>query len=337
MVDPLLPAIAGAANQLPAATRSRTVRNILKVLGLWLFPLETRRAIDDIADLESRETIRKALDKAAADQLVADPEIVGRYAARFASDAAIRQRNIEEIARMAIEETSAQGTHDYPDEESETPDIDDGWRMKFTSFAEGVSDDDMRRVWARLLAGEIKAPGSYSFQTMRLLAEMDRTIAEVFRDLSSTVIAGNAIYVSNVQQWQQGDLYLNTILLQNAGLIGERAGTSNRELRRDAIGQNFIYGNRYGAVMYSPSAPKKLYIPIIQLTESGKQLFRLLPDQDERFVIREICQSLSGQGMNPSGSFCFIGPRRDENDVTIIAAQEYLWGNAEDVIRLRAT
>jgi hypothetical protein len=67
-----------------------------------------------------------------------------------------------------------------PEEESEKR-IDDDWMNQFSRFAEDASSDDLRQIWGRVLAGEIRKAGSFSRHTLRFIAELDTTDSRKLR------------------------------------------------------------------------------------------------------------------------------------------------------------
>ena len=50
------------------------------------------------------------------------------------------------------------------------------------------SSEDMQRRFARVLAGEIEKPGSYSILTLKTLGELDQNIATLFKKLCSACV-----------------------------------------------------------------------------------------------------------------------------------------------------
>jgi hypothetical protein len=56
-----------------------------------------------------------------------------------------------------------------------------------------ASDEDVAVMWSRILAGQIRQPGRFSFQTLAVLPEIDRDLAEKFVALSYFLIDGDAV------------------------------------------------------------------------------------------------------------------------------------------------
>jgi hypothetical protein len=57
---------------------------------------------------------------------------------------------------------------------------DPTFTMRLLGYAEGMADPYLQELWGRVLAGEIKQPGSYSLRTLDVLSAMTQTEAKRF-------------------------------------------------------------------------------------------------------------------------------------------------------------
>lgn len=85
-----------------------------------------------------------------------------------------RQQNIA----AAVEEAA----HELDDEEVHDHEPDHDWTARFFEYVQDVSEDDVRKIWARILAGEVRSPGSVSLRTLSILRNMSRREAELFKE-----------------------------------------------------------------------------------------------------------------------------------------------------------
>ena len=85
-----------------------------------------------------------------------------------------RQHNTEGIIRRTIEELK-----DEQEVPTERPDAD--WISRFFRIAEDVTTERMQLLWGRVLAGELKRPGTFSLRTLEVLRNMTQAEAELFR------------------------------------------------------------------------------------------------------------------------------------------------------------
>lgn len=101
-----------------------------------------------------------------------------RAAHRLIEEEAQRQRNMEDITAKAVP---------HLDEDANPADVEDDWIVNFFDKSRIVSDNEMQQLWSRILAGEANSPGSYAKRTVNLLADLDKSEAELFAKLCGFV------------------------------------------------------------------------------------------------------------------------------------------------------
>lgn len=97
-----------------------------------------------------------------------------------------KQRNIESITSHAAEHLVREETV------SPTP-LDEDWISTFFSNAENVSTEKMQQLWASILSGEIKSPGSFSLRTLDLMRRFSQEDATAIEKISNFVFNFNGI------------------------------------------------------------------------------------------------------------------------------------------------
>lgn len=76
-----------------------------------------------------------------------------------------REINLRAIALLArAESVSDEAVSDEP--------VNDQWAARWVDGAQDVSDKELRILWAKILAGEVKRPGSFSLHTISYLKNM---------------------------------------------------------------------------------------------------------------------------------------------------------------------
>ena len=124
---------------------------------------------------------RIAQAQAEADRIQATSQIEisalqRRAVERFFIEEAKKQQNIESITEKAllqIQETAEPGK------------VEDDWITNFFDKCRLISDVEMQTLWSKVLAGEANNPGQYSKRTVSLLSSLDKSDAELFRNLGS--------------------------------------------------------------------------------------------------------------------------------------------------------
>ena len=105
-----------------------------------------------------------------------------------------RQSNIESVVLQAASELEDKHVEDHE------PDHD--WTARFFNDIQDVSTKETQLLYAKILAGEVKRPGSTSIKTLSLLRDLDQPTAMLFRVFCSACISlftdGNHILAARV-------------------------------------------------------------------------------------------------------------------------------------------
>ena len=142
----------------------RLIEKISDATGVLYEPTRIKRR----ANAEAKAAIMQA----EADVEVAD--IQKRAAQRFVNEQVRWQANMEEV----IEKASP-----LVEDDASPEDMENDWLLNFFDKSRMVSDDEMQEIWARVLAGEVNAPGAYSRKAVNILSDMDKSDAELFNTL----------------------------------------------------------------------------------------------------------------------------------------------------------
>lgn len=91
-----------------------------------------------------------------------------------------QQQNIEAIMLRAVQ---------YCSDNSITDRADQDWFSHFISLAEDISNKTMQGLWAKILAGEISQPGSFSLKTLQAFRNMSITEAKLLAKACSLAMS----------------------------------------------------------------------------------------------------------------------------------------------------
>jgi hypothetical protein len=147
------------------------------------------------------------------------PALSDRTASREKHQELKRQQNLESVAASAAEELKEDAN--VPDNRPE-PD----WVNRFFEIAAGVSTEQMQYLWGKILAGEIRAPGSFSLRTLDVLRSVSKEEAENFVKLGQYVFRAEskAFYIdpeAYIFKKDGAPKFLEILALKDAGLIFE--------------------------------------------------------------------------------------------------------------------
>jgi hypothetical protein len=171
-------AVVNGTTAVPRAV-AKLIETVCDQVGLATRPWHTRRQGQAEADLlvanaDAGAEIAAIEAKAA----VAVQNVHERAAERVRKKEARRQCNIEAIANEA-----ARHVPEAVVDEAVDPD----WTANFFEQCQDVSSEQMRTVWAKLLAGEVARPGTFSLRTLAAVKLMNLTDADLFTRFCSMV------------------------------------------------------------------------------------------------------------------------------------------------------
>ena len=110
-------------------------------------------------------------------------------------------------------------------------DIDEDWLFEFMGCCQDVSDQQMQVIWSKLLAGEIREPGSFSKRTLHVLRQLSEVEAVHFQNLCRQVFldrnSGRGIVVLELETLEEE---ITAQLIDSQLLSPE-----SREIRGDKI------------------------------------------------------------------------------------------------------
>ena len=106
-----------------------------------------------------------------------------------------RHRNIASAVRDAA--TALEG-ETVPDHE---PDHD--WTARFFEYVQDISSEDVRTIWARILAGEVRSPAGVSMHTLSILRNLSSRQASLFAEamryrIDDFIVKGACLRASDI-------------------------------------------------------------------------------------------------------------------------------------------
>lgn len=128
-------------------------------------------------DIRDRSDARSLVSRAIAEQVATsatqDPDVIDRAMRSMVNRAYISQTNKEAVASLALEDLKEAP----PPPQSEGP--SDDWMNKFERYAEDASSDDLRMMFGKILANEIREPGAITPSTMHFVSMLDGETARL--------------------------------------------------------------------------------------------------------------------------------------------------------------
>ena len=214
-----------------------------------------------------------------------------------------RHHNIGSVVGQAAELLSDK---DVPERE---PDHD--WTARFFGEVQDVSSDEMRTIWAKILAGEVEKPGSTSARTLTILKNLDSRSASLFNTLCSVCVSlrpvGDIVLDARVPSMggqpaqnclQKYGLSFDSLnILNEYGLIisdynsyygyGISIGISTGASEQEAVRIPFTFQNRFWVLEPMPrfGFGDEFRVSGVALTQAGHELQRVIdPEPNHQFL-----------------------------------------------------
>jgi len=266
-----------------ALIRNRATAAIMHLIGSYASDVlaKSQSAKDE---RDARSTIIAAVAKAAGEKAASDPEVVDRMINRLAGAEVRKQENREAVAVEAIEHLS-EATEEI---DQTARNVDEDWLNIFGDFAERASAESVRDLWARVLAGEIRRPGTFSLFTLHFISLLDAHSAALINKILPWVVDFD--WIPNGCK-SHGIQISDLIFLEQIGFCS----ATDETLAMHFEPQNGIQALRMGELaMVVDNDGKKLSIGASPLSLAGKELCKIIRAEPEIDGMIEIVK-----GKNP--------------------------------------
>lgn len=250
------------------------IEKISEAVGGAFRPSQIRRVARAEADAEK---IRAAAD-------IEVTELQRRALNRFINEEAQRQANIESITRLALPDVS-------PDAKPEG--IESDWITKFFEQCRLISDEDMQKLWAKILAGQANRPGSFSKRTVALVAALEKSDVETFEKLSAFAWGPHQtplVFDVTAEIYKRGGIRFRELCdLDDVGLI-RYSGTSPQIA-------NLVCQGNIIQVTFSKSEGNQLTAGHVMLSKLGLQLAPLCRPNPIKGFVEYVVEQLRHQAV----------------------------------------
>ena len=259
------------------------------------------KAAEIRAGTEARIKITKNIATQIDQQMKVAPEYARRAVKKYGQKILREQVNLDEISAVAANELNKAASKSSTDQTTSTENgegqtINDDWLNSFEEEARQKSTEEMQLLFGRILAGEIRKPGTYSIRTVKTLGELDQKVAILFKKLCSVCIVlevPNNEYIIDVR----------------APSLGGNAGSN--ALSKYGLGFNQLNMlNEYGLIISDYNSWRDYNLSIVNKDNPVLLLFRhqgrcwaLLPSQErekkEEFRVSGVALSQAGRELFP--------------------------------------
>ena len=190
-----------------ARNASKAFRQLCSAAVEWPSAFFKGKASERHAITAADTKITEAVTDQIIQQIKVSPEYAQIAVKKYVEKIIRELVNLDEISSIAASELkngesdnpANQGTNQPNEAQSvdstnqdassgEEKTISDVWLNIFETEARPQSTKEGQILFGRILAGEIKQPGSYSMRTLKILGELDQNIASLFKNLCSVCV-----------------------------------------------------------------------------------------------------------------------------------------------------
>lgn len=186
-------------------------------------------------------------------------------------------KNIADIIGLSAELVNA-----LPEvcEEPVNPD----WSARFFDYVKNCSDEEVKQIWSRILAGEVQKPGSYSYRTLDALRNITKADAELLVKYADRIIMDGVMSKSLP--------VFDITRMADAGFIGETELTTTLSFCDTT--NKVIYSNEEFIIIASKGSSQEARYSFYPLTQVGKELYPLVSIGNHRETAIKICAQCKG-------------------------------------------
>lgn len=254
-----------AATSLPEVAKT-LIEKVAEAANVLYEPTQIRR--------KARAEADAALIQATTELQIS--ELQQRALMRLAAEEASNQQNMEGILDKAIGQLSDGASPEH---------LDNDWLRRFFDRGRLISDDEVQDIWARLLAGEADAPGTYSKRAIDILDSLDSKDVHAFTAVCSFVVdlrfPTPLIYAPSDSIFREHGLTMYALAtLESVGLIHRSNGYERGGLDRSV---EFMYFDEALYVEFTEhqrdeDVPEayRMNLGTVVLSQAGMQLQRLV-------------------------------------------------------------
>ncbi|WP_053046853.1 TIGR03899 family protein [Thalassomonas viridans] len=211
-----------------------------------------------------------------------------------------KQQNMENIIQKALA---------YCSESEITDKADQDWFNRFISLAEEVSNKTMQELWAKILAGEISQPGTFSLKALKIFRNMSINDAKLLAKACSLavkdqgkrnirIISGSYIQPGlfnffdknreqNINLSHHGLSYADLLTLSENNLLFIQETESSALSKEEQL--HFLYN---GSPLDLTAKGNNTIIRFYKFTPVGSELASLIGDNADSKYLGELKQKL---------------------------------------------
>lgn len=222
-----------------------------------------------------------------------ESELIQQVQKSMLNDMVRKEINVAKTIIIA-ENVLRDDVHEPPKEK-----INEDWLYRWREAAGQVSGEELQNMWGRLLAGEVKSPGSFSLRTLDFLRNISTEEAEKIAKLSHYQINGVIVREASDILEEDNISFGYLLEMQQIGIISgaEAMGITSSWFSTEKERFFSIFLSNGKAVIVTHQDPAmEVKISIYKITTIGQQIFNLCPNEPHYKYLRKFASILKSKG-----------------------------------------
>ncbi len=175
--------------------------------------------------------------------------------------------------------------------------VEEDWLSRWRDSASQVSAEELQVLWGRVLAGEIKSPGTFSLRTLEFLRNLSKEDARRIEKLASFVVDDFVFNGDKTLLESEGITFGFLLSLQDLGIID----VSQRKVIFESMQQDrFIRGivaYKRVLIVTHEDPSKELHLgKVCRLTSLGKEVLKLGAFMPHEPYLRQVGKAIQDLG-----------------------------------------
>jgi len=174
--------------------------------------------------------------------------------------------------------------------------VDEGWKNRFFGIVEEISDEELREIWGRVLAGEVKKPKSYSLRTLDILHNMTKDEAALVVKAAPYVMKNECVYKDcSLSLKEKLALQEIGIMLEEGLGLSYKWNVEKHQTFYTTLSELWVLGLHNDSENVVKCQPK-----VYKLTTAGREIFNLVnvSEADRLSFYKSLADTVKEKGIS---------------------------------------
>jgi len=217
---------------------------------------------------------------------ITNPEqLIQRSNYRLQYQQAKKEHNIESVIGKTVLELGDKNS-------DSTEEVDEDWYTRFFETIEDISDEQLQSLWARILAGEVLKPRTYTYRLLTVLRNISKNELEIILKIAP-LVCGDVILNEHESLKNIGITGQDISILEDMGIIKE-GSLQVRGVQLQSGESRVLFQTSKIAFVFTNIGKDFInhMIDVLEITETGKKIFELANIELDMDLIKKSLEKL---------------------------------------------